>query len=121
MNLKDARIDKRFLSKEELFKNIDEIFESSETGLLHLRFNDVFYKNFEFKNPHFFVYKDVNYDLIMIVNEEDFVKVGVSKMLEFVKSFSSLICGKNFYCGMEPSIDLETRFFTNNSIGPLKY
>jgi hypothetical protein len=65
---------------------------------------------------------DLKYDLNILFDSDYYKncldKDGILKLYKFSKTFSKLIKAKNYYAGIEPAIDIETRIFDINKIGP---
>ncbi len=68
------------------------------------------------------IYKYINiYDLNMHVEREEIAqKISVSKLHSWSKFLAHELKAKTFFCGYEPAIDEDTRFFSENTTGPLK-
>lgn len=50
----------------------------------------------------------------------DFMTYYIPNIMLYAHNLSEKVEVENYYCGLEPAIDDETRFFTKTEIGPLK-
>lgn len=55
-----------------------------------------------------------------ISNLDDFMTYYIPNIMFYAYNLSEEVAVENYYCGLEPAIDQETRFFTKTEIGPLK-
>jgi hypothetical protein len=66
---------------------------------------------------------DGAYDVSLSFLSEDIACKGNMGPIESLRSsaveFLAISGGENVYCGYEPAHDEKTRFFTNNSAGPI--
>lgn len=56
----------------------------------------------------------------MISDIERFLTYDIPRIMFYSHNLSEKVEVKNYYCGLEPAIDDETRFFTKTEIGPIK-
>lgn len=81
------------------------------------------HKNISLKNVNLWIYInehtfDMEFDFDRIEEGNNLPEL-INNIFHFAKRISELFEVKNFYSGMEPARDKETRFFTNDTMGPL--
>lgn len=59
----------------------------------------------------------INFEIPDLV---DFMTYDIPNIMFYAHNLSEQISIENYYCGLEPAMDDETRFFTKTEIGPLK-
>jgi hypothetical protein len=81
------------------------------------------YDNIYLKNVNLWFYInnltfDMEFDFDRIQKENNLPNL-INNIFVFSKRIAELFEVKSFYSGMEPARDVDTRFFTNNRMGPL--
>lgn len=62
------------------------------------------------------------FDIYLLLDEPEFKKVdSILFWQTFATELASLIGAREFYCGLDPASDEDTRFFTDQTLGPLKF
>lgn len=69
------------------------------------------------------IYKyDGVYDLSLDMDEIEInQKISISDLQKYSESLAEGLKADNYYCGYEPARDEDTRFFTGNQFGPIKF
>ena len=63
---------------------------------------------------------DTAFDFGFDFSSDDFKSLGSLKHIEtWATNLAQKIQAKDYYCGYEPAVDLNTRFFTGDRLGPL--
>jgi hypothetical protein len=62
-----------------------------------------------------------DYDLNLHIDEKEISqKTSISNLQNLSESFANELKAITYFCGLEPAIDEETRFFSKSNLGPLK-
>jgi hypothetical protein len=106
-----------FKSQVQIFNSID----NSSDGSFYFNFSDFKLKQLELSKVGLQIYKYNNgYDLNIHIREEEFNQIGsISTLQGWAELIANDVSAKNYYCGYEPAIDEETRFFSGKIFGPL--
>jgi len=105
-------------SKETLFNSIDQ----SSDGSFYFNFLDYGLKDVQLSRVGFQIIKyNSFYDLNLSLEEKEIrQKVSIIGLQKRVASLADELKSTFYYCGYEPAMDRETRFFSDVSLGPLK-
>lgn len=119
MKIKNIEIHKPILKKGNDVMEIIRVLE--KYGTSYASFNIDLFKIFdiELDNVILLLEKSQINFLTLVLNEATFNRIGVEKLWNCISILSKRLDGSSFYCGMEPSSDEKTRYFTNNELGPL--
>jgi hypothetical protein len=93
----------------------------SSPGSFYFYFNNFKFNNYQIPKVGFQVYKyDSKYDLNLHFEEEILKsKISGTELFLSVKYLASILSCTNYFCGYEPAMDANTRFFTNSNLGPI--
>ncbi len=105
-------------SKETLFKSVDQ----SSDGAIYFIFLDYELEDIHCSRMGFQIIKYENfYDLNLSMEEKEIrEKISVLDLQKRVAFLADALKATSYYCGYEPAMDGETRFFSDVSLGPLK-
>lgn len=102
--------------------SIVKYFEQSSNKYIFINLDKLLIENVYFYKASLQLYsyeKIIDFTIILDI-EYCKEKITIKSLNEFSKSVSMKVKSNNFYCGLEPASDEDTRFFTNNIIGPLQ-
>lgn len=113
-----SEIEINFQSHEKVFNEIDQ----SSDGSFYFNFLVFNFKDLLLSDVGLQIYKYNNdYDLNLHIDEKEISsKVLISNLQKWVKSLAEELEAEDFFCGYEPAMDKETRFFSGSALGPLE-
>ena len=114
----ESDIEINFQSHKSIISNIAQ----SSDGSFYFNFSDFSLKGLSL-DVGFQILKYNNvYDLNLHFEENEISqKISALNLQKWVESVANELKTDNYYCGCEPAIDKETRFFTLNKLGPVSW
>lgn len=106
-----------FQSKEILFNNIQSLGDSFYFNFLNLKLEGLLLSKIGFQIDKY----DDNYDLNLHIEEREITQeISISLFQSWAESLAEELDAQDYFCGYEPAVDEETRFFSGSKLGPLK-
>ena len=105
-------------SKDKLYHDIDQSLD----GAFYFNFSNFNLKNILLSQVGIQILKyDRTYDLNFHIHKMELSqKTSVPNLQGNVQLLAEELRATNYYCGYEPAIDVETRYFSGDIIGPIK-
>jgi len=106
-----------FSSKEKLIKSIIQ----SSDGAFYFSYSNFYLGDFllAWSGVRLDKYNG-DFDVLLDFEEDDIIeKIPISQIHLYASKLSSDLQSSHYYCGYEPAQDTETRFFTQENLGPL--
>jgi hypothetical protein len=99
------------------------IIKNSSDGAFYFNFSDFKLNELELSGVGFQIYKyNDKYDLNLHIMEKEVTEIiPILTLQNWAGLLATEVIAKAFYCGYEPAMDEETRFFTGKTLGPLKF
>jgi len=106
------------------FHQIERLLSEKKEVAIFINAEELVMENIMIKNVSFQILKyNSIFDFNVIFMLKDFRKnrnkKGVIELAKWAKLISNAIQAKNYYAGLEPAIDRDTRIFDKEKIGPL--
>lgn len=114
----EPEIEFNLQSQVQIFNNIN----NSSDGAFYFNFSDFKLKELELSGVGFQIYKYNNkYDLNIHIREKEMTQIiSIFTLQNWAALIATEVSAKAYCCGYEPATDKETRFFTGQTLGPLK-
>ncbi len=103
--------------------DIGSYFEKCTGGAIHVDIQNVEISNHVLPKVAVQIYKYTNtYDLSIDVDYQELQGlISLKSLQKWASEVSHRLNSESYFCGLEPASDEDTRFFTNDKLGPLEF